>query len=1030
MAKIHPNVCLYEIFVVPLQRDLFYNEMKKIFVLVFVALMAVTIEAKVILTESFNRTAGTLCMGPDTNMGTNTDDWWSYSGSSNYIQVAAGSLSFPGYASVGKGNKAYLGTSGADDLRQFKNEYTSGKVYLAAIVNVEAVKASATADYCLTLGDASASGMYARLYTRSEKEGDEWIGFRFGVAKHNESAGYVGLTEEIYSPNTNYLVVLEYEFVNGDRNDTARLYVNPTKENSVPTLVCVQSVQSGSGAEQGANAKNDAAKIASVNLRQGANTPKIYIDEITVATTWEELFSDEGGETPGEDPQEEDDPLIVDTDENLLKNGSFEEYDCNVIGCSFTDWSLPLGSAMTNNSDILDGSTSILLTPNVVATMDQAVLLNDATYSEGTPFTLTLNYKILSMPEGSALKMDCYWEAAAGGDADAVKAHDADILTAELENGTAWKHKSVTTTKPAKSAYLRVRMIIPKKAKVLFDAWTLVKEEAAPGEPFIEVTPIKVSPVNTTIGNTATFETIHVKHGNVTAKTTFYIGGANADQFSLSATELPADQSEIDLIITYAPTSAGTHEAALIFDNAAHTAILPDMISLKGSCTDPSAQPTLAVTPSELPAFEVLEGKQQKQTVTLSSRNCTDYVYARVDHVQGAGFTIDGTMFGKNADATVTITFAPTEAGSYQSTVTFYSEGAESVVLTLNGTGIAKTPETIDWQTDFVWNESNPLSLLNETFDDITHNETLVLDGWQNVAAIDQRPWWGFDASKSQAVEGDGKFAKATTYQFGKESTGTWETWLVTPPLDYKNAVSKIFAFSVMGQYLASEGGESTLEIYYIDATNPSDVFFQDLTSSFDIPRSSDRSEVWSTFYLDLAPYSETVADVFHMAFRFVGPNGNEGVVTYYLDDISWGRTDLPLISVDIAQISETAIVNKQRTIGAITVSTQYLTLPVSVAVKGANYDKFSISTETIPAEGGTFTIDFQSDEIGVHEAYIELSSSETPPVYIFLSVLCQNPEGIEDVHGQVQSTKLLQRGVLLIERNGVLYNAQGARMQ
>ena len=988
--------------------------MKKILLCVFAAMMAATMEAKVIVTESFDRSVGQLCIGTNTDMGTNTDDWWSYSGSSNYIQVAEGSLSFPGYASSGKGNKAYLGTSGADDLRQFTKEYTSGKVYLAAIVNVETVKASATADYCLALGDAGASNMYARLYTKSVKEDDQCV----------------GMTEEVYSPNTDYLIVLEYEFVDGEKNDTARLYVNPTKTTTVPTLVCVQSVQSGSGAEQGANAKNDASKISSVNLRQGSNTPKIFIDEIKVATSWEELFSDEGGDTPGGDTPEEDDPLIVITDDNLLLNSSFEEYSCNAMfGCSFDDWNLPLNTANANSGDKLDGNNSIQINPSMAATIDQGVLLNDASYAAGTQFTLTLNYKILSMPEGESLKMDCYWEAAAGGDADAIKAHDAAILTGDLENGTAWKHKVVTTSKPAKSAYLRVRVSVPKNAKVLFDAWALVKEDAAPGEPFIEVTPLKVSPVNTTLGNTATFETIHVKQGNVTSKTTFYIGGTDANQFSLSATELPADQTDIDLIITYAPTSAGTHTAALIFDNVQHTTILPDMISLSGTCTDPSAQAKLTVTPSEVPAFEVQEGKQQTQTVTLSSVNCTDYVYAHMDHVQGEGFTIDGTMFSKNTDVTVTITFAPKVAGSYQSTLTFYSEGAESVILTLNGTGTAKTPETIDWQTDFVWNESNPLSWMFEQFEDITHNETLILEGWQNVAAADQRPWWGFDASKTQIMEGDGKFAKASAYQFGKEPTGTWEMWLVTPPLDFKNAGSKIFAFSVMGQYLMDEGSESKLEIYYIDPLGEPTAYFQDLTESFDIPRTSDRSESWSTFYLDLAPYAETMADVFHMAFRFVGPNGNEGAVTYYIDDVSWGRTDLPLISPDVVQIAETAVLNEEKVIGQITVSTQHLAVPVNVAIKGANYDKFQLSAETLPAEGGAITVSFQSDEIGVHEAYVELSCSEAPTVYIPISVLCQAAEGIEDVRGHIQSTKLIRQGMLFIERNGVLYNAQGARV-
>ena len=36
--------------------------------------------------------------------------------------------------------------------------------------------------------------------------------------------------------------------------------------------------------------------------------------------------------------------------------------------------------------------------------------------------------------------------------------------------------------------------------------------------------------------------------------------------------------------------------------------------------------------------------------------------------------------------------------------------------------------------------------------------------------------------------------------------------------------------------------------------------------------------------------------DIFHMAFRYTSPNGGMGSVAYYIDDVSWGRTDLPEI--------------------------------------------------------------------------------------------------------------------------------------
>ena len=54
------------------------------------------------------------------------------------------------------------------------------------------------------------------------------------------------------------------------------------------------------------------------------------------------------------------------------------------------------------------------------------------------------------------------------------------------------------------------------------------------------------------------------------------------------------------------------------------------------------------------------------------------------------------------------------------------------------------------------------------------------------------------------------------------------------------------------------------------------------------IPRTSDEDGVWVPFQIHLENQAN-IPDVFHMAFRYVSPNGNEGVVTYYVDDVSWG---------------------------------------------------------------------------------------------------------------------------------------------
>lgn len=271
--------------------------MKKLFLFLMALFTLTTVHADLILHESFDRSVGTLNKGINDKMGTDKADWWSFSGTSNYLQVVDGSLSYDGYATA-VGNKVAYNGSGADDFRQFQ-QITSGTVYVAAIINVDSLKQSIAGDYFLAIGDASMNQMYARLYSRSVKPDDQYVGFNLGIAKNNENSANRGWSETMYSPKTNYLVVLEYEFVDGVMNDTVRLYVNPTKTNKVPVAQCNQE---GMQAGKGANAQTDASFLSTVNLRQGTATPgRVYVDEIKVATAWEDLFDED---TPVAEPAE------------------------------------------------------------------------------------------------------------------------------------------------------------------------------------------------------------------------------------------------------------------------------------------------------------------------------------------------------------------------------------------------------------------------------------------------------------------------------------------------------------------------------------------------------------------------------------------------------------------------------------------------------------------------------------------------------------------------------------------------------
>ena len=586
-------------------------------------------------------------------------------------------------------------------------------------------------------------------------------------------------------------------------------------------------------------------------------------------------------------------PAVAEETE-LIQNAGFETYEDknNAMFGSYTDfngWERTGFSTISEKTDVYEGTVAVKLGATTAGSLYQRINnLTDAYYAANAPFRLTLHYKVVGVTATGDVSLESYWEHATV--TDGLKDHDADKLQRVLSDSvqSEWQSLVIETTRPdkAKSFYLSFKT--KAKCYVLLDSLSMVALPETPeDEPYITVTPKSLTSVATTIGNTVNFDTIRVKQGHLTSETTFRIGGTDASHFQLSATSMPADQSEMNIVVTYAPQTAGTHRASLIFDNVNHTAILPDMITLNGTCTDPSAKPEISVTPSIVPAFEVNVGQQTTQTISVTSINCTDYVYMRVDHITGAAFTIDGTMLPKNATSDVTIRFTPLEAGTYQSTLTIYSENAQSVVVTLNGTGRNPSPETVDWQVDFQWDMSHPLAVLDEHFDNAEHNKTLLLDGWQNVAKATARPWWGFDEAKTTPVRGEGKYAKATAYQYAKDSTDTWEMWLVTPALDYKNTPSQVFAFSVKGEYLPEEGNKALFEVYFIDANDPAHVFFQAF-DGLSIPRTSDEDGVWVPFQIHLENQAN-IPDVFHMAFRYVSPNGNEGVVTYYVDDVSWG---------------------------------------------------------------------------------------------------------------------------------------------
>ncbi len=558
---------------------------------------------------------------------------------------------------------------------------------------------------------------------------------------------------------------------------------------------------------------------------------------------------------------------------------------------------------------------------------------------------------------------------------------------------------------------------------MLFDDFSFVKLDKEPvTEPYLEVTPTTFAALQTTINTPVDFTPLTVKYGNLTSPVSAEITGANSELFTLKRDTVR--EGEEQWVITYLPTAAGKHSGNLFIDNR-NNPELSKMIRFSASAIAPNAKPTITVTPLTVPAFTAKVGEQSTYTLKVNSENCIDYVYAAVSHTKGTGFTLSTTMLVKNMESNLVVTFRPSVAGEYASTLTLSTMGGTSVMVNLQGTATAGEEEKPDYDTEFVWNQANPYKLLNEKFENVEHNKNITLTDWQNVVPKGNRAWWGY--THDGLGEEDEHCAKATTYIYQQpnptEERG--EMWLVTPALDYKNAEGKVFTFRVMGDFMA-EGHDTQLELYYIDATPGLELYQEKLP--VEMPVTPDMNGEWVDYHVDLTGLD--IADVFFMAFRYDGQIGETNAVTYYIDDVSWGRTDLPVITADSVQVVMTAKPNTAISSGVITITAANLTEDIKVSITGPNASKFSVYPETLPTTGGEIAVAFESDQIGVHEAYIKLSSHGAVDKYISIAVLCQEQQNtvLENVEADntMSIYKVFEKGTIYIMRNNDKYTIDG----
>lgn len=545
--------------------------------------------------------------------------------------------------------------------------------------------------------------------------------------------------------------------------------------------------------------------------------------------------------------------------------------------------------------------------------------------------------------------------------------------------------------------------------------------EPDPNAPEFTVTPETITPQKVNIGDSALVAEFTITQKNLVAPVYLSLRGKNSDMWYLESEETDPKLPEAKVKLWYKPTQTGKHTATLNIESS-EANVYNMLYRLAGTCIDPANPPQITVTPTSLPQFVAKVGTEVKDTILVSSKNCIDYVNVKITPA-GAGFYLNTTQLLKNFDAKTIITFRPLKEGTYTATVTWETEEGTPQSVKVSGVATAGDPAVQDWVTVFNWDMTGPLALLNEHFDNIEHNKTLQLSGWQNVVRQGARPWWGFEDKNN-----DGEHcAKATAYISSEATSTMYEMWLITPALDYKNAENQVFTFRVRGDYLTDDMS-AKLQLYFIDATDTADIFYQDLEVK--MPATKDESGDWMDFQVNLTG-QENIPDVFFMGFKFTGESGQTGSATYLIDDVSWGRNDLPLISVDSTYIMATTEPNTPLAI-PVMVTGKNLTEDISVTIDGANKSKFQVAPATLPAEGGALAVGFQSELEGVHEAYLRLRSRGAVDVYIPMAVLVKLSDAIENI-GAPESADvrlLIENGTLFILTPQGKYTLAGEKCQ
>lgn len=237
------------------------------------------------LVENFDYSAGTLL---------STNGWFVHSATTNSVAVNNAGLTWSGYIGSGIGNAALVNNTGIDVNKPLlANNISDGNVYASFLLKVE-TESTPSNDYFFHFikytnettpdyTDENSAGFRPKVYVIPGSTSSK---FKLGLTFNSNTPPTTGSAD--LDRNSTYLVVVKYNFIDGDLNDTASLYIFTVGDliSTEPTVPNVGPISATPSSPPDPTLAPDAGKIQGVALRQFSATQRIIVDGIYVRKEW------------------------------------------------------------------------------------------------------------------------------------------------------------------------------------------------------------------------------------------------------------------------------------------------------------------------------------------------------------------------------------------------------------------------------------------------------------------------------------------------------------------------------------------------------------------------------------------------------------------------------------------------------------------------------------------------------------------------------------------------------------------------